>query len=144
MKIPDLEIGKRLTVGANPIPVTCLGIGPTEIRGTAAIQGPVIIGASQSFPIPNVPEASLMLARTTNPEAPVVPSILKVTSRAFPPTPIDVMIGDVTGPVGISVNSLIINILNATVINITSPITNGVGAFNWVGAKNLVGVSAEA
>jgi hypothetical protein len=144
MKIPEIELGKRLTVGANPIPVTCLGIGPTEIRGTAAIQGPVIIGASQSFPIPNAPEASLMLARTTNPEAPVVPSILKVTSRAFPPTPIDVMIGDVTGPVGISVNSLIINILNATVINITSPITNGVGAFNWVGAKNLTGVSVEA
>jgi len=144
MKIPDLELGKRLTVGANPIPVTCFGFGPTEIRGTAAIQGPLLVGASQSFPIPNAPEASVMIARTTNPEAPAVPSILKVTSRAFPPTPIDVMIGDVTGPVGISVNSLIINILNASVINITSPITNGNGAFNWVGAKNLVGVSAEA
>jgi hypothetical protein len=144
MKIPDLEIGKRLTVGANPIPVTCFGFGPSEIRGTAAIQGPLLVGASQSFPIPNAPEASVMIARSTNPEAPVVPSILKVTSRAFPPTPIDVMIGDVTGPVGISVNSLIINILNATVINITSPITNGVGAFNWVGAKNLTGVSVEA
>jgi hypothetical protein len=144
MKIPDLEIGKRLTIGANPIPVTCFGFGPSEIRGTAAIQGPLLVGASQSFPIPNAPEASVMIARSTNPEAPVVPSILKVTSRAFPPTPIDVMIGDVTGPVGISVNSLIINILNATVINITSPITNGVGAFNWVGAKNLTGVSVEA
>jgi hypothetical protein len=144
MKIPDLELGKRLTVGANPIPVTCFGFGPTEIRGTAAIQGPLLVGASQSFPIPNAPEASVMIARTTNPEAPAVPSILKVTSRAFPPTPIDVMIGDVTGPVGISVNSLIINILNASVINITSPITNGNGAFNWVGAKNLTGVSLEA
>lgn len=143
MKVPELEIGKRLTIGANPVPVTCFGVGPTEIRGTAAIQGPLLVGASQSFPIPNAPEASVMIARSTNPEAPVVPSILKVTSRGFPPTPIDVMIGDVTGIVGISINSQIINIVNASVINITSPITNGVGAFNWVGAKTLTGVSAE-
>lgn len=123
MKIPDLELGKRLTVGANPIPVTCFGIGPTEIRGTAAIQGPLLVGASQSFPIPNVPEASVMIARTTNPEAPVVPSILKVNSRGFPPTPIDVMIGDPTGIVGILVNSLVITILNTTTITITTPNT---------------------
>jgi len=121
MKIPDLEIGKRLTVGSNIIPVTCFGIGPTEIRGTAAIQGPLLVGASQSFPIPNAPEASVMIARSTNPEAPVVPSILCINSRGFPPTPIDVIVGDVTGPVGILVNSLVITILNATTINVTSP-----------------------
>ena len=152
MKIPDLEIGKRLTVGCNPIPVTCFGIGPSEIRGTAAIQGPVIIGASQSFPIPNVPEASLMLARTTNPEAPVVPSILKVTSRAFPPTPIDVMIGDPTGPVGVTafcgpmpftVQATSINLVTLASYSLISPTIFRAGVTDDIGAKAFVGAKIE-
>ena len=51
------------------------------------------------------------------------------------------MIGD-PGPgiVGVTMNTQIINIVNATVLNIVSPITNGVGILNWTGAKTLTGV----
>lgn len=152
MKIPDLEIGKRLTVGANIIPVTCFGIGPTEIRGTAAIQGPLLVGASQSFPIPNAPEASVMIARSTNLEAPVVPSILKVTSRAFPPTPIDVMIGDPTGPVGVTVfcgpmpflvQSTSINMITIENYSLISPVRFEAGVSDDIGAKAFVGAKIE-
>jgi hypothetical protein len=152
MKIPDLEIGKRLTVGANAIPVTCFGVGPTEIRGTAAIQGPLLVGASQSFPIPNAPEASVMIARSTNPEAPVVPSILKVTSRGFPPTPIDVMIGDVTGPVGVTVfcgpmpfvvQSTSISMVTLANYSLISPTRFELGVSDDIGAKAFVGAKIE-
>ena len=152
MKIPELEIGKRLTVGANPIPVTCFGIGPSEIRGTAAIQGPVIIGASQSYPIPNAPEASLMLARTTNPEAPAVPSILKVTSRGFPPTPIDVMIGDPAGPVGFTafcgpmpfvVQATAIELVTLVNYSLISPTRFETGVSEDIGAKVFTGTKIE-
>ncbi len=152
MKIPDLEIGKRLTVGANIIPVTCFGIGPTEIRGTAAIQGPLLVGASQSFPVPNVPEASVMIARSTNPEAPAVPSILKVNSRGFPPTPIDVMIGDPTGPVGVTafcgpmpftVQATSINLVTLANYSLISPTRFESGVSEDIGAKSFTGAKIE-
>ena len=40
-------------------------------------------------------------------------------------------------------NTQIINIVNATVLNIVSPITNGVGILNWTGAKTLTGVEGS-
>jgi hypothetical protein len=139
MKVPDLFVGKRLFVGCGE-PVG-LGIGPTEIRGSAYIEGPMIVGNPLAYP---VAEANLMVARCVNVEAlPPPPSIFKVSSRTLPPTPIDVMLGDVLGPVGVSVNSTQINIINASFININSPSTNGIGILNWVGAKTLTGVVAE-
>ena len=42
MKVPDLFVGRRLFVGCGE-PVG-LGIGPTEIRGSAYIEGPMIVG----------------------------------------------------------------------------------------------------
>ena len=73
-----------------------------------------------------------MVARpnvATNPLASKVPSLFKVTTKAnLPPNPIDVMLGDRgVGMVGITVNSLIINILNATDINIVTPRTKLIG-----------------
>ena len=144
-KVADLFVGKRLFVGsAVPSPVG-LGIGPTEIRGSGYIEGPLLVGSPISYTTaPNVNEANLMVARCTNIEALPPPlSIFKVSSRGFPPTPIDVMIGDPTGIVGITVNSMIISIFNATNISIISPFTTGVGVFTWVGAKILTGVSVE-
>ena len=140
MKTPDLYVEKRLFVGCGD-PVG-LGIGPTEIRGSAYIEGPMIIGNPLTYPIA---EANLMVARCVNVDAltPPPPSIFKVSSRTLPPTPIDVMLGDILGPVGVSVNSTQINIINATFINIKSPTTNGTGILNWVGAKTLTGVVAE-
>lgn len=139
MKVPDLFVGRRLFVGCgNPVG---LGIGPTEIRGSAYIEGPLMVGNPLTYPIA---EANLMVARCINIEAlPPPPSIFKVSSRAMPPTPIDVMLGDPAGHVGITVNSTVISIFNDTNISIISPFTTGVGILNWVGAKTFAGVVAE-
>jgi len=139
MKVPDLFVGRRLFVGCGE-PVG-LGIGPTEIRGSAYIEGPMIVGNPLAYP---VAEANLMVARCVNVEAlPPPPSIFKVSSRGLPPTPIDVMLGDPLGHVGIAVNSTLISIFNDTNVSIISPYTTGVGILNWVGAKTLTGVVAE-
>lgn len=139
MKVPDLFVGRRLFVGCgNPVG---LGIGPTEIRGSSYIEGPLMVGNPLTYPIA---EANLMVARCINIEAlPPPPSIFKVSTRGMPPTPIDVMLGDPSGHVGISVNSTIISIFNDTNISIISPFVTGVGILNWVGAKTLTGVVAE-
>ena len=139
MKVPDLFVGRRLFVGCGE-PVG-LGIGPTEIRGSAYIEGPMIVGNPLAYP---VAEANLMVARCVNVEAlPPPPSIFKVSSRGLPPTPIDVMLGDPLGHVGITINSTLISIFNDTNVSIISPYTTGVGILNWVGAKTLTGVVAE-
>ena len=140
MKTPDLYVEKRLFVGCGD-PVG-LGIGPTEIRGSAYIEGPMIVGNPLTYPIA---EANLMVARCINVDAltPPPPSIFKVSSRTLPPTPLDVMLGDPAGPVGITCFTEIINISNNTSINILSPTTVGTGILNWFGAKSLTGVVAE-
>jgi len=71
MKVPDLNVGKRLFVGlGNP---ECLGRGPAEIRGSGYIQGPTITGTPL---FPNV-WASSMIGPLINPEStpPLIPGI---------------------------------------------------------------------
>ena len=73
MKVPDIEIGKRLFVGKGN-PTACLGLGPTEIRGSGYIEGPMMVGS----PFPNL-QASLMVGPTNNPDIlvpPLVPGAL--------------------------------------------------------------------
>lgn len=73
MKVPDLYVGKRLFVGeGTPI---ALGLGPTEARGSAYIEGPAIIGEPSSFPFNY---ATLMVGPNRNGEAipPIVPGTL--------------------------------------------------------------------
>lgn len=61
MKVPDLYVGKRLFVGeGNPI---SLGLGPTEVRGSSFIEGPLAIGNASKFPV--IPGA-LMVAPQNN------------------------------------------------------------------------------
>lgn len=141
MKTPDLYVEKRLFVGCGD-PVG-LGIGPTEIRGSAYIEGPMIVGNPLTYPIA---EANLMVARCINVDAltPTPQSIFKVSSRTLPPTPIDVVLGDIAGPVGININSLVISISNQTSIIISSPNTNGYGILTWTGAKTLTGAEVIA
>jgi len=75
-----------------------------------------------------------------NPDAlALVPSIFKVSSRLNIPTPIDVVLGDFEGPVGILVNALVANMTVNTVANYVSPITNWVGTVNYIGMKSKVG-----
>jgi len=48
MKVPDLYVGKRLFVGVGRPDI--LGIGPLEIRGSAYIESPTVMGSPDVFP----------------------------------------------------------------------------------------------
>ena len=137
--------GTPVLPGRDPL---CLGIGPAAIPGCIFASGDVLIGSPLSYPIPATPEAALMVARPnvlTNPLASKVPSIFKVTTKAkLPPTPLDVMLGDPgVGMVGITINSLMINIINSTFINIVTPTLNITGVKNHAGANNKVGAEVR-
>jgi len=73
MKVPDLYCGKRLFCGiGEPI---ALGVGELEARGSAFIEGPIIIGDAQQFPIVS---ATTMIGPSKNEEAtvPIVPGAI--------------------------------------------------------------------
>jgi len=134
--------GSPVLPGRDPL---CLGIGPAAIPGSIFASGDVLIGSPLSYPIPATPEAALMVARpnvATNPLASKVPSLFKVTTKAnLPAQPLDVMLGDPgIGMVGITINSLIINIVNATQINIVSPETLLIGKKTHIGMNLKTGV----
>ena len=123
----------------------CLGIGPASIPGSIFASGCEMIGNPLSYPIPATPEAALMVSKPnvkTNPLASKVLSIFKVTTKANQkPTPLDVMLGDPgIGMVGITVNSLSIDIINATYINIISPETTLIGKKTHIGMNLKTGV----
>ena len=150
-KAGDFYVGSQLFCGAAenlgvPIPPVGIGVGPTKIRGAGYIAGPLIIGSPISYTsAPNVNEANLMIARCGNAEAvPPPPSIVKISSRGFPPTPIDVVIGDILGPVGIAVHALTINILVDTITTLTSPKIFVVGIINALGFKVMTGAEVRA
>jgi hypothetical protein len=63
MKVPDLYVGKRLFVGEG-FP-TALGRGPSEVRGSSYIEGPLAVGNVAKFPV--IP-AALMVAPQVNTE----------------------------------------------------------------------------
>jgi hypothetical protein len=64
MKVPDLYCGKRLFCGiGQPI---ALGLGPTEARGSAFIEGPLIFGNERQFPIVS---ATTMIGPNKNSES---------------------------------------------------------------------------
>jgi hypothetical protein len=61
MKVPDFYVGKRLFVGdGEPF---ALGLGPTEVRGSAYIEGPLLVGDATKFPTIT---AALMVAPQIN------------------------------------------------------------------------------
>jgi len=144
-KLADCYVGKQLYCGTSmpdPKGPTAIGIGPARINGSAFIAGPAIVGNSLTW---LGPEASLMVSRCLNPDAlALVPSIFKVSSRLNVPTPIDVVLGDFEGPVGILVNALVANVNVNTVANYVCPVTNWVGTVNYIGMKNKVGKEIQA
>lgn len=162
MEVSDIHVGKQLQVsfspqGVPPNPPLCFGLGPTAISGTGFFNGGVLVGSPLSFPIPNVPEATLMVGRPLikdNPLAAAAPSIFKVTSRAsHVPTgsPIDVLLGDPTGPVGIScfcgiqpftVQSAAIELITLA-YNLLAPARSEIGASSDIGAKVFGGAKTE-
>jgi len=149
MKVPDLYVGKRLFVGDGK--PACLGIGPAEIRGSGYIEGPLVVGT----PIFGGPEANVMISRCLNPEAiPVPPSIVKVRGLG-PPTPIDVVVGDPAGPVGINcfcgpssfvVSAATIDLINLKYFNVSTlrsemaALSKDISAKFFAGAKSEIGI----
>ena len=147
-KLADCYVGKQIYCGSSfpdPKGPTAIGIGAASINGSAFIAGPAIVGNSLTW---LGPEASLMVSRCLNPDAlALVPSIFKVSSRLNIPTPIDVVLGDLEGPVGILVNSFGINVINTMgtgLMNVVSTKTNWVGAFTFVGMKTKTGKEIQA
>ena len=144
-KLPSSYVGKQLYVGSSfpdPKGPTAIGGGPAAISGSAYIAGPAIVGNSLSF---LGPEATLMVSRCLNPHAlALVPSIFKVTSRFMPPTPIDVVLGDMEGPVGIMIHSLSFTQLNDTFMTITTPILNINANEIHIGTKAETGAEVKA
>lgn len=118
MEVNDIHVGRQLVVcsgigamaaggaAAPSPPPTCFGLGPTAISGTAWIENGLLVGSPLTFPSPLL-EAQMMIGRApiTNQRATAL-SILKVSSRGstFPlGSPIDVMLGDPSGPVGVQI-----------------------------------------
>lgn len=88
MKVPDLFVGKRFFVGeGEPI---ALGLGPTEARGSAFIEGPTITGDEKQFPIVS---ATSMIGPSKNIEA--TPPIILGAIAGFNHTPYSLsVVGD--------------------------------------------------
>ena len=150
-KAGDFYVGSQLFCGAAeyegaPLPPVGLGVGPTKIRGAGYIAGPLLIGNPFSFTsAPNVNEANVMIGRNSNAECkPPPPSILKISSRGTVPTPIDVVIGDILGPVGITGHALTINMLVDTITTLTCPKTFIIGIINALGFKVMTGAEIRA
>ena len=141
-----LHIGKQLFVGSTfPIPLlnpVGFGVGPGLTQGSAYFEGPTYMGhASGCFG-----DATLAVGRCLNASPIVAPaaarawSLFKVSNRGLPPVlnPIDVMLGDpVVGMVGIMANSTMVNIFNATFMNIMSEGPIFVSSSKYVGISGL-------
>ena len=163
MEVTDIHVGKQLQVsfslqGAVPNPPLAYGFGAAAVPGTGFFNGGVLVGNPLTFPIPNVPEATLMVGRAepkSNPLASAAPSIFKVSSRnsvAATGTPIDVVLGDPTGPVGINcfcgtqpfvVQSAAIELITLLNYNLISPSRSEVGFSQDIGAKIFSGAKTE-
>lgn len=101
MKVGDLFVGKQLVVGDPTLALTGIGRPPANIRGAGYVESPMIVGDDSKFPLP---EATMMIGRNTNPDSPGVPGLFRI--RNLVPgteTPQDVIIGDPSGPVGVTV-----------------------------------------
>jgi hypothetical protein len=72
MKVPDLEIGKKLICGLGSAKLS--GVGPTEVRGSAYIEGPSITGNPSEFSDPTSTEiGTVMCGPTTNTDMKPIP-----------------------------------------------------------------------
>ncbi len=139
--VGNFIVGGQFQVTANvpggkpgpPAQVLGGGAGTPPINGSAWIEGPVLLGSPLAYPTPRKPDATVMIGRSKNPTFPVTESIFKVTSFSSSPTPIDVIIGEKKGPVGLKSVLSIGDILCLSKISYKSPKTNAIGDLNWTG-----------
>jgi len=128
MEVQDVHIGKQLQVNYSPvgsIPIPCAAYltGAAAIPGTGFFNGGVMVGSPVLQPIHT---AALQVSRpdpVSNPLAFKAPSIVHI--RGLPPpasSPIDVVIGDPLGPVGITMATTIVLEINAVSKKTISPL----------------------
>lgn len=137
-----INASDQICVSANPT-----GIGPpiplpityNPISGLIHASSVSLLGNPLAYP---APLGNVMIGRSSDLKLKALP-MLYVRSTPDPPTPRDVVIGDPVGPVGIAVNSLIINIINASSINVISPISNWSGIKNMLGAETITGAKSQ-
>jgi hypothetical protein len=137
-----INVSDQLSISANPT-----GIGPpipipitfNTLSGFLHVSTASLLGNPLVYP---APLGNVMIGRSSDLKLKALP-MLYVRSTPDPPTPRDVVLGDPVGPVGIAVNSLIINILNASSINVASPLSNWTGIKNLLGAETITGAKAQ-
>jgi len=163
MEVSDIHVGKQLQVdyspqGVVPIPNTAFLTGAAAIPGTGFFNGAVQIGSPILFPIHT---AALMVSRpdpVSNPLAFKAPSIFHV--RGLAPgvvNPLDVILGDPLGPVGITMSTSVVLEINLVSKTTESPLEIDLialmkkigvkvdtGAKTESGAKSFAGAEARA
>ena len=157
MKVGDLFVGKKLIVGDPSSTLTGIGRPPADLRGTAYIEAPMIVGDDSKFPLP---EATMMIGRCTNLDAAsLIPGLFRIRNL-FPgtETPQDVIIGDPSGPVGVTVycglsfftvEASAISLVTikhtevAGIADLVSALKSDVGAKVFAGAKTELGVDSN-
>ena len=150
MELSDLHVGKQLQVnfspaGSVPIPCAAYLTGAAAIPGTGFFNGSVMVGSPVLFPIHT---ASLQVTRpdpVSNPLAFKAPSIVHI--RGLPPpasSPIDVVIGDPLGPVGITMATTIVLEINAVSKKTISPLDiNIIALMKKLGVQVDTGATVE-
>ena len=115
MEVNDLHVGRKLFVSSGIVNPSGIGgaiapsappIALTPHPGSAWVENALLVGAPETYPSPAL-EAQLMVGRCpkTNATSTAI-SIFKVSSRssAAPTgTPMDIMLGDPSGPCGVMV-----------------------------------------
>ena len=144
-EIGNLVIGGQLQATPN-LPGGVLGPPATVFGGSAAgppingsfwTEGPMLVGSPLTYPSPR-PLATMMLGRSKNylaPETSGLP-ILMISSRASAPTPTDLLIGDPSGPVGLTATlspKVTVTVLGKTTYSAVK--TTGAGILSWSGKK---------
>ena len=150
MEAQDLHIGKQLQVnfspaGSVPIPCAAYLTGAAAIPGTGFFNGGVMVGSPVLQPLHT---AALQVSRpdpVSNPLAFKAPSIVHI--RGLPPpasTPIDVVIGDPLGPVGITMATTIVLEINAVSKKTISPLDiNIIALMKKLGVQVDTGATVE-
>jgi len=151
MTVGNLLVGGQFQVtaglpgGVPGPPATALGggAGTPPVNGSGWIEGPMLVGSPLAYPLSR-PAATLMIGRTQNylaPEAKGLP-IIMVTSLGSAPTPTDLLIGNESGPVGLTATlapKVTVTVLGKTTY--TAIKTKGFGILTWSGKK--VTISAK-
>ena len=138
-----INVSDQVAISANPT-----GVGPpipipitfNPLSGFLHVSGASLLGNPLAFP---APLGNVLITRSSNATLKAAPMLYVRGFPDSPPTPTDVTIGDPVGPVGISVNSLVINILNASTITVTSPLSYWSGIKNLLGAETITGAKAQ-